>query len=298
VKAILLVTLAACAGTGVRDTAAVTAGKIVTARDNGAQTCAPVELATAEAHNDYAVHQLDEGNYAQARDAEVIAAKNAQLAIDHSPVERCAPKKPVVVVKTVEEPPPPPPVEKPPVDSDGDGLVDSIDQCPNEPEDKDNFQDDDGCPDPDNDQDGILDVDDKCPNEPGVPPDGCPRVYKNIVVTETKIELKQTVYFDTNKTTIKPVSFSLLDEVASAMKDHPKLTVEIQGHTDSQGDDNFNLKLSQGRAESVRTYLIKQGISSDRMVPKGYGETTPVADNRTADGRAQNRRVEFVITGR
>jgi outer membrane protein OmpA-like peptidoglycan-associated protein len=119
-----------------------------------------------------------------------------------------------------------------------------------------------------------------------------------VVVTEKKIELKQAVFFDTNKATIKPVSFPLLDDVASALRDNPKIKVEVQGHTDSQGNDAFNKKLSQQRAESVRNYLIKKGITSDRMDPKGYGEDQPLEDNRTADGRAKNRRVEFVITAR
>ena len=114
----------------------------------------------------------------------------------------------------------------------------------------------------------------------------------------TKIELKQTVFFDFNKATIKSVSFLLLDDVAQAMKDNPTIKVEIGGHTDSVGDDNFNLKLSQKRAESVQTYLIKKGIASNRMVPKGFGENVPIADNRTDGGRAQNRRVEFLITER
>jgi len=82
------------------------------------------------------------------------------------------------------------------------------------------------------------------------------------------------------------------------MKDNPKIKVEIQGHTDSVGPDDFNLKLSQWRAESVRKYLIGRGITEDRMDPKGYGENVPIADNRTDAGRSQNRRVEFVITAR
>jgi outer membrane protein OmpA-like peptidoglycan-associated protein len=183
-------------------------------------------------------------------------------------------------------------------DNDGDGIADKIDQCPNEPEDKDGFEDDDGCPDPDNDKDGFPDVSDACPNEPGVAPDGCPKKYKLVVVTEKKIELKQTVFFEFNKATIKPVSFALLNEVAQAMQDTPSITVEVQGHTDSIGNDAFNLKLSQRRAESVRTYLVKRGVRFERMIAKGYGESVPIADNRTAEGRAQNRRVEFVITGR
>jgi outer membrane protein OmpA-like peptidoglycan-associated protein len=118
------------------------------------------------------------------------------------------------------------------------------------------------------------------------------------VVTQTKIEIKQTIFFEFNKATIKSVSFSLLNEVAQAMKDNPTLKVEVQGHTDSVGNDRFNLKLSQKRAESVKAYLTKQGIEASRMVPKGYGETVPIADNRTSDGRSENRRVEFVITER
>jgi outer membrane protein OmpA-like peptidoglycan-associated protein len=131
-----------------------------------------------------------------------------------------------------------------------------------------------------------------------VAPDGCPKKYNLVVVTEKKIELKQTVYFDFNKATIKPVSFPLLNDVASAMKDNPTVNVEVGGHTDSIGDDNYNLKLSQKRAESVRAYLVKRGIDGSRMVPKGYGENVPIADNRTKEGRDQNRRVEFVITSR
>ena len=133
---------------------------------------------------------------------------------------------------------------------------------------------------------------------PGVPPDGCPKKYNLVVVTEKKIELKQTVYFDFNKATIKPVSFALLDDVARALTDNPKLKVEVQGHTDSVGNDDFNLKLSQSRAESVKKYLVGKGVTEDRMEPKGYGKTVPIADNRTAVGRGQNRRVEFVITER
>jgi OOP family OmpA-OmpF porin len=282
VKRLLVVLLVGCAGSQVRTQTTATDGVIASARDNGAQKCAPVELAMAESHNDYAEHALDEGNYYDAKREAEVAEKNAKLAFDHSPREKCVPKK---------APPKP-------GDRDGDGLTDDVDKCPDEPEDKDGFEDDDGCPDPDNDKDSILDKDDKCPNEPGVPPDGCPQKYKLVVVTEKKIELKQTVFFDTNKATIKPVSFPLLTEVAQAMKDNPKIKVEVQGHTDSVGNDAFNLKLSQKRAESVRNYLIKKGISSDRMAPKGYGENVPIADNRTKAGRDQNRRVEFVITER
>jgi OmpA-OmpF porin, OOP family len=340
---------AACAGTKVRTQTATTDGLIITARENGAMLCAPVELALAEANNHFAQHALDEGNYYDARRTANVAERNAKLAIEKSPPEKCTEQKKL---------PPKPkdrdgdgfiddkdkcpddaedfdkfededgcpeldndadgirdPIDKCPLDpedadkfedddgcpepdNDGDGLADKVDQCPNEAEDKDGFEDDDGCPDVDNDNDTFLDKDDKCPNEFGVAPDGCPKKYTNVVVTKTKIEIKQTVYFEFNKATIKAVSFPLLNEVAQALKDNPTIKVEVQGHTDSVGNDKNNLKLSQKRAESVRTYIIKQGVDSGRMVPKGYGENVPIADNRTADGRSQNRRVEFVITER
>ncbi|MBX3157867.1 MAG: OmpA family protein [Deltaproteobacteria bacterium] len=341
-----------CAGSAVRTQTAATAALIATARDNGAQRCAPVELAMAESHNDFASHALDEGNYHDAvRDA-AVAKKNAEAAIEKSPREKCAdPTSRVVVVprpgdadgdgildpddKCPNEPEdkdgfededgcpdddndhdgiadkidacPNEPEDRdgfedddgcPELDNDKDGLADSIDVCPNEPEDKDGFEDDDGCPDPDNDKDGILDKDDKCPLEFGVAPDGCPKKYTLVVVTEKKIELKQTVFFDTNKATIKAQSFALLDDVALAMRDNPKIKVEVQGHTDSVGDAAFNLRLSQWRADSVKKYLVGKGIAADRMSAKGFGQGDPIADNRTDQGRAQNRRVEFIITAR
>ena len=340
--------ITACAG-AIRDQASTTAGLIARARETGAERCAPVELAMAEAHNDFAQHELDEGNYYQAREDAEVAATNAQLAVDKSPKGKCT-GGPVAVIKggdqdgdgipdDVDRCPrvpedrdgyqdedgcpdddndadgiadkidkcPNEPEDRdgfedadgcPDLDNDHDGIADKIDKCPDDPEDKDGFEDEDGCPDPDNDKDGIPDVSDKCPSVPGIPPDGCPKKYNLVVVTAKKIELKQTVFFDTNKATIKPQSFALLDDVALAMKDNPTIKVEVQGHTDSQGDDAMNLKLSQRRAESVRTYLIGKGVAADRMEAKGYGEEVPIADNRTSDGRSQNRRVEFVILSR
>jgi outer membrane protein OmpA-like peptidoglycan-associated protein len=348
---VLIVVVAAavgCAGSQVRTQTVATEGLIATARENGAMLCAPVELAMAESNNHFAQHALDEGNYYDAKDHAAIAEKNAKLAIDKSPKDKCTeqaaklPPKPGdrdgdgltddvdkcpddaedfdkfededgcpdldndadgLKDKDDKCPNEPEDIDKfqdedgcPDPDNDGDGLADKVDQCPNEPEDKDGFEDDDGCPDPDNDHDTFLDKDDKCPNEFGVAPDGCPKKYTNVVVTATKIEIKQTVYFAFNKATIKPVSFPLLNEVAQALKDNPTIKVEVQGHTDSVGNDKFNLKLSQKRAESVKAYIVKQGVAADRMVPKGYGENVPIADNRTADGRSENRRVEFIIT--
>jgi len=318
-RLLLLVAIAGgCAGGAVRGQTSATGSLIVTARDNGAERCAPVELAMAESHNDFAKHALDEGNFYEARREARVAETNAKAAIEKSPRDKCTSGEPVAVkpkpgdqdgdgiLDDVDKCPRVPEDKDnyldedgcPDDDNDSDGLADRIDKCIDDPEDKDKFEDDDGCPDHDNDKDTFADKDDKCPIEHGVAPDGCPKKYTLVVVTEKKIELKQTVFFDTNKATIKPVSFALLDDVALAMRDNPKIKLEVQGHTDSQGNDALNKKLSQNRAESVRTYLIKKGITSDRMVPKGYGEDQPLEDNRTADGRSKNRRVEFVITGR
>ena len=286
----------------------------------------------------------------------------------------------------------------PDVDTDGDGLEDDLDKCPTEAEDKDNFEDEDGCPDNDNDGDGILDEadkcpneegplkasgcpdkdgdtipdiedkcpdvpgvdqmdinpeqhgcprsdkdgdtifdeDDKCPEEAGIPrpddmtqhgcplkdsdgdgiydkddkcpdevgiaqPDdpekhGCPKKYKLIIIKKDKIEIKQQVLFETNKSTIKRASFQLLAEVADAIRNSSLKTVRIEGHTDNVGADSYNLKLSQARADAVRTHMIDvENLDPDMLVSTGFGETKPIASNRTKAGRAQNRRVEFNV---
>jgi len=185
-------------------------------------------------------------------------------------------------------------------DNDLDGIPDDKDKCTNQPEDFDQFQDEDGCPEPDNDGDGIPDTKDNCPNQPedfdgDQDDDGCPDLYESIIVKEDKIELKQKVFFKTNKATIMSISFAMLEEVALALKDHGELKVRIEGHTDSKGSDKYNRKLSDKRAKSVRDFLIKQGIAPDRMIAIGYGEEKPIADNSTEEGRDMNRRVEFNI---
>ena len=189
----------------------------------------------------------------------------------------------------------------PDLDNDNDGIPDINDTCPNEPEDADGFQDEDGCPDYDNDNDNILDINDKCPNEPedydgDQDDDGCPDEYKLIVVKDDRIEIKQKIFFQTAKAKIRPVSYAILNEVADVLKKRTKLQIRIEGHTDSRGGAAYNKRLSQKRAESVRTYLAGQGIVVGRMDAVGYGEDRPIEDNNTADGRERNRRVEFHIT--
>lgn len=189
-------------------------------------------------------------------------------------------------------------------DRDGDLILDKDDQCPDAPEDKDGFEDEDGCPEPDNDGDGIPDAADQCKNVPetvnGVDDeDGCPDTKLELVEVNRalgKIEIKQKVFFDTNKTTIKKISYRLLNEVAQAIMSSPGMEVLVEGHTDSVGSNTSNLRLSQGRAESVREYLIAQGVPAERLTAIGFGEERPLDSNRTKVGREANRRVEFTIT--
>jgi outer membrane protein OmpA-like peptidoglycan-associated protein len=179
-------------------------------------------------------------------------------------------------------------------DNDGDLVPDASDKCPLAPEDPDGFEDADGCPDEDNDLDGFPDKADLCPNEVGPESErGCPKVYKDVEVTGSHVVIKQQVHFETNRAKIRPESFGLLDTVAQVLRDYPAIQVEVQGHTDSQGPDKKNLKLSQQRADAVREYLISHGIEPYRMTATGYGEARPIESNKTASGRAANRRVEF-----
>ena len=221
-------------------------------------------------------------------------------------------------------------------DRDGDGLLDDVDQCPDDPEDFDKFQDEDGCPDPDNDQDGILDVDDLCPNDPEdkdgwEDEDGCPdpdndkdRILDNddrcpnepetrngfededgcpdrgrVILTGTKIEILDKVFFEYNKAIIKSESFPILDAVAATLEGNPDIQlIEVQGHTDERGNDAYNLDLSTKRAAAVKQYLIDKGIDKDRLESQGYGETQPLDNRHNEAAWAKNRRVEFLIIKR
>jgi outer membrane protein OmpA-like peptidoglycan-associated protein len=310
------------------------------ARDHGAYRCAPRELALAETHVEFASRELDQGDYFRAREHVQVADRNARAAYRLS-VGKCdvpGDRDHDGILDSVDKCPDDPedkdgfqdadgcpdpdndqdgipdtadkcPNEAedrdrfededgcPDPDNDTDGIADAVDRCPNEPEDKDGFQDDDGCPDPDNDKDTVPDTEDKCPNDPG-PPDnnGCPKKYEHIVVTQEKIELKQKIFFDTDKSTIQPRSFALLDEVGSVLRSRPTMTVRIEGHTDSRGTRKHNMKLSADRAGSVRQHLVGLGIDPARMDAHGYGPDQPIETNKTAAGREKNRRVEFIIT--
>ncbi|MCB9786649.1 MAG: OmpA family protein [Deltaproteobacteria bacterium] len=187
-------------------------------------------------------------------------------------------------------------------DNDGDGVLDSADACPTAAEDIDGFEDADGCPDPDNDGDGILDKDDLCPgqaeNVDGVEDeDGCPeRAGQKVKMSKGRILILDKVFFAPGKAVIKKQSFGLLEEVAQTLVDNPQITkLRVEGHTDSQGADADNQRLSAERAQSVRDFLLAHGVDAVRLIATGYGETKPVASNGNAKGRAANRRVEFTI---
>jgi len=115
-------------------------------------------------------------------------------------------------------------------------------------------------------------------------------------VTNEEIKLKEKVEFETDSAKLLPSSTPLLDEVVTVMKEHPEIEhVRVGGHTDSNGDKAHNVKLSDERAASVKQYLVDHGIAADRLASKGYGESRPIADNKTEEGRAQNRRVDIHI---
>ncbi|MCC6625713.1 MAG: OmpA family protein [Deltaproteobacteria bacterium] len=189
-------------------------------------------------------------------------------------------------------------------DSDNDGVPDAFDRCPDVAEDFDGFEDGDGCPEGDNDLDGILDIADACANVGEVvngfkDDDGCPDEQTGPVRVDDvnrQITITDKIYFDTGKTTIQERSFELLAAIATlldARKDIMRLRIE--GHTDDVGPDDFNQKLSAGRAEAVAQHLVGKGVAPDRLETRGAGESEPIADNKTPKGRAENRRVEFEI---
>lgn len=198
-------------------------------------------------------------------------------------------------------------------DTDMDGIFDDVDSCVTQPGllkfhgcpvpdvDKDGINDDEdsciskpgtpkyhGCPIPDQDNDGVNDEEDKCPNEPGVASNkGCPEI-------QTKLrDLAKSIFFNSGTAVISPKAFKTLDEVAKMMKKYPGFKLDIEGHTDNVGNPISNQKISQKRAEAIKKYLQVKGIDGARLYPVGYGQTKPIANNKTPAGKAANRRVEL-----
>lgn len=186
----------------------------------------------------------------------------------------------------------------PEADNDGDGIPDQHDKCPLKPETQNGIDDDDGCPEEDIDGDGIIGSRDKCPDEPEAKnnykdTDGCP--------DEVPVEVKkftgviEGINFKTNSADILPGSFAILDRALKVLQDFPDVALEIQGHTDNRGSADYNRDLSQRRADSVKQYFLSRGIDAKRLTSVGYGEDKPIADNRTESGRGRNRRTEFSL---
>ncbi len=175
-------------------------------------------------------------------------------------------------------------------DTDGDGINDEQDKCPAVK----GFARYQGCPIPDTDADGVNDEEDKCPTRVGPASNqGCPEIAKEVV---DKINFAaKNIFFSTGSFKLLPKSFKSLNAVVDLMKADESLMLDIDGHTDAQGADDKNQILSDNRAASVKNYLVSKGISESRLKSAGYGETKPVADNKTAAGRAKNRRTELTV---
>lgn len=176
-------------------------------------------------------------------------------------------------------------------DLDGDGVRGVADGCPKAA----GPAELNGCPSDDRDGDGVRGVSDLCPDKTGKPEDnGCPRT-QFVKVTEKKLELLQKILFAFGKTTILPRSTDLLNEVVQVLVDNPTFCVRIEGHTDNIGSPQKNKELSQGRADEVRSFVTAAGVAASRMYSVGYGQEIPRDTNANADGRENNRRVEFVF---
>ena len=175
-------------------------------------------------------------------------------------------------------------------DSDLDGIPDRLDNCPTVFG-KEKYK---GCPPPDTDGDGINDEEDSCINVPGIIQNhGCPEINKNAIQSLNLAASR--IYFETGKAILLRESFPALDTVVTILKQYPSQHLLIEGHTDNVGDDQANFILSENRAKAVFMYLLQKGITSERLSYKGFGESKPVADNNITEGRARNRRVELKI---
>ena len=177
-------------------------------------------------------------------------------------------------------------------DTDGDGIMDKEDRCPRERGEialK-------GCP--DSDGDGVADIDDKCPDKPGIKATGgCPVIEeetKKAIIEKINFAAK-SIQFESGSDVIKKSSYPVLDQIVAIMILYPGTNWSIEGHTDDQGDDKFNQELSDKRAAAVKNYFGSKGVADARLSSAGFGETKPIADNKTSAGRAQNRRVEIKL---
>ena len=182
-------------------------------------------------------------------------------------------------------------------DKDADGVPDAQDACPDVAGVKTDDPKTNGCP-PDRDGDGITDDKDKCPDQPETKngyqdEDGCPDEVP--VAVQKFTGTIKGINFEVNSAKITKGSFKTLDAAAKVLQDYPSVRMEIQGHTDDTGDHDYNVKLSQERAQSVKDYLVAKGVAEDRLKAQGYGPDKPLDPAKNKAARAKNRRVEFQI---
>ena len=202
----------------------------------------------------------------------------------------------------------------PTADRDGDGIPDALDKCPDRPEDKDGFEDQDGCPDIDDDHDGVLDIADKCPKEPETyngfeDEDGCPdTVPADVAALKGTIE---GLLYAEGETAVRDSALPTIKKIAKVMADHPGIRIVVVGHTDKEEAKAFatppadgqpapdlatlSTELAHARAEAVRQALVAAGVKQERVIVEGVGAEEPVADDATARGRLANRRVELKL---
>ena len=176
-------------------------------------------------------------------------------------------------------------------DADNDGVLDNVDICPKVAGPVENS----GCPWKDTDNDGVADKDDECVDVAGtVANKGCPEVIiPTVEVQATLNAYAKTILFNSGKSSIKTESNKVLTEIVNILGEYPDAKFSIEGHTDSSGGDTLNQRLSDSRANAVKTYLVKNGVDEFRLSAIGFGETRPIATNATSAGRADNRRVEI-----
>jgi OmpA-OmpF porin, OOP family len=175
-------------------------------------------------------------------------------------------------------------------DTDGDGVNDEEDKCINEK----GFARYQGCPIPDTDGDAVNDEDDKCKDVKGTAANqGCPEISKAVI---DKINYAaKNVFFATGSSKLLAKSNASLNEVVKLLKSDESLMIDVSGHTDATGKEDKNQTLSEARAKAVKDYLVSKGIAEERLASAGFGSTKPVADNKTAAGKAKNRRTELSV---
>jgi OmpA-OmpF porin, OOP family len=194
-----------------------------------------------------------------------------------------------------------------PSDADGDGIPDTLDACPRTVGEPSLVRKRHGCPKPlDRDHDTIVDPDDACPDEPGVTSEdpslrGCPPPPPppTVQLDQAQITISEQVQFEVGTAVIRDESSALLAQVVAVLQAHPEVaSCEVAGHTDDTGTGELNRQLSEARARAVMSWLVAHGVDARRLSARGYGQTRPIADNASEEGRAKNRRVEFLILRR